>query len=265
METSVPATALEAARAGDRGSFAQLVEPHLGAVRSFLARMVGQPEDAADLLQETQLRAFTRLSSYRSDAPFKAWLFSIAANLAVDHLRQRKRWRWEAQVKAQEQEQCQDNEQKLAELVGALRDPGLRYDVREHVAFCFTCVGRSLPPDQQAALLLREVFELTNREAAEALGVSESVLRHHLSAARGEMERHFRGTCALVNKAGVCCQCSALREIVPEARRGPEAPALPEGLDARLEIVRRADLVGGATREFHRMLYRRIARYEEEA
>lgn len=246
----------------DRAAFAELVEPHLSPLRSFVVRMVGQPDDAADLVQEAQLRAFTRIDTYRRESSFRTWLFSIAANLCLDHLRARKRWRPEAQIHAQQD--CESSDEKMQELVGAIRDPAFAYDVREHIAFCFTCVARSLPPEQQAALVLREVFQLSNREAADALGLSESVLRHHLSAARSEMERHFDGLCVLVNKQGVCYQCKGLRDLAPESRQGPEVPALPRDLDPRLDAVRRADLASGASRRLHELLYRRIAGYEEQ-
>lgn len=87
-----------------------------------------------------------------------------------------------------------------------MRDPGFAFDVREHIAFCFTCVGRSLPPEQQAAIVLREVFEYSNREAARIAGVTESVLRHHLSAGRKSMKETYDGLCALVGKQGMCRQ-----------------------------------------------------------
>jgi hypothetical protein len=58
-----------------------------------------------------------------------------------------------------------------------LSAPAFTFDVGEHIAFCFTCVARSLSPEQEAAIILREVFEFSNLEAATMVGVSEPVLR----------------------------------------------------------------------------------------
>lgn len=77
--------------------------------------------------------------------------------------------------------ECGGSDDLFSEVAGVILSPEFVFDVREHIAFCFTCVGRSLPSDQQAAVVLREMIGLTNRESAEALQVTESVFRHYLS------------------------------------------------------------------------------------
>lgn len=83
----------------------------------------------------------------------------------------------------------------------------------------------------------------------------------------------YAGLCQLVNKTGVCWQCRGLRELAPEAHRGADlvqievAPGLsvtPENLfDARLAIVREADLEGGSTRALHDLFYEHTTLREE--
>ena len=70
--------------------------------------------------------------------------------------------------------------------------PDFSFEVREHVAYCFACVGRSLPPDEQAALVLGDVADMSARDAARVLGVSKSVFRHRLAAARQAMRDRVR-------------------------------------------------------------------------
>ena len=124
------------------------------------------------------------------------------------------------------------------------------------------CVARSLGPDLQAALVLREVEGLSNQEASRALGVTEPVLRHRLTEARQTMEHSFEGLCSLVNKRGVCYQCSGLREAVPDpARQGDAAPA-SISFDKRLKVVREADVDGGRAQQLHVVFWRRLAEQE---
>ena len=83
----------------------------------------------------------------------------------------------------------------------------------------------------------------------------------------------YEGLCQLINKTGMCCQCRGLREITPEQNRGKDlvqievAPGVPitaESLfDARLEIVRNADLEKGGTSPMHRMFFRSLSAREE--
>jgi RNA polymerase sigma-70 factor (ECF subfamily) len=151
-----------------------------------------------------------------------------------------------------------------------LADAELSFDVHEHIAACFTCVGRSLDPMQEAAIVLREIFEYTNEEAARALGVTEPVLRNHLAAARASMQETFEGLCALVNKQGICHQCAGFRNTVAEPRKGPvvepiggEGESAEERLRVRLRIVRESPFEGGKSKKLHELLFDRIRRQED--
>jgi len=103
-------------------------------------------------------------------------------------------------------------------VIDAFSQPDFAFEVREHIAYCFACVGRSLPADEQAALVLSDVVEMSARDAARVLGTSESVYRHRLSAARQLMTEKYEGLCALVSKTGICHQCKGLRQIAPFPR-----------------------------------------------
>jgi RNA polymerase sigma-70 factor (ECF subfamily) len=256
------------ARSGDRDAFDALVEKELPRLRAVIRRMVGHPEDTEDLVQETVLRALEKLSTFRGDSAFSTWLVAIGVRAVLDHLRARKRWRSDAQVRARAY--LHATPERKEELMSLFASPEHRFNAREHIAFCFTCVGRSLPPEQQAALILRDVLGHSNGEAARLVGISESVLRHRLAAARRSMEAAFDGLCGLVSKQGVCYQCAELREVAQEGRRGPELPALggpdatrDQAFAARLEIVRSAEIDAGATQPFHDLEWRAIERIEQ--
>lgn len=242
-------------------SFEALVRPLLPRLRGFALRMVAHPADAEELVQDALLKAHRGLPSYAGRSSLSTWMFSILTRCCLDHLRARRRWRWDAQHHTRV-----DADAPHDEVLAMLAEPGAVYDAREHIAFCFSCVGRSLSPEEAAALLLREVFEFSNKEAAAICGVSESVLRHRLSAARHAMQDAFEGLCGLVAKTGVCHQCKGLRDSAPVENQGPALPSLPQGRDARwrirLDVVREADLLEGTSAALHRLMFRAVADVE---
>ena len=192
--------------------------------------MVGHPEETEDVVQEALLRATRSLGEFRGEAALETWLFSIVTRTAIDHLRSRRRFRSQVMIDA-----C---DERGAESVGrAFSDPSVSFDVHEHIAFCFGCVGRTLEPEQSVALVLREVLGLGNGQAAKACGVSEPIFRHRLTVARTAMQSEYEGLCALVNKDGPCHQCKTLRGAAPDAQKGPALPAMPLSFDARTRIA----------------------------
>jgi len=258
----VPDEILDAARAGDRGAFDRLCRPAIPRLRGVIHRMVGDATETDDLVQDTLTKAWTAIASFDGRAAVATWLCRIGINTTIDHLRQERRWRARAQVAYAND--CTATPELAMEIGEAMMSPSFRYDAREHIAFCFTCVARSLEPELQAALVLREVEGLGNLEAARALDVTESVLRHRVSTARATMEREFDGLCSLVNKRGVCYQCKGLRDCVPDDTRKGEPPPDALALDARLAIVRAANVELGASQPLHDLFWRRLRAQERD-
>jgi RNA polymerase sigma-70 factor (ECF subfamily) len=246
---------------GARAAFDRQAAEALPRVRGIVRRMIGHPEDSEDILQEALANAWERYDSFRGEAKFSTWLTTIASRLAVDHLRKAKRWRPEAQIAYANLSAVDDAYQ--GEIMGAYAAPDFSFEVREHIAYCFACVGRSLPADEQAALVLGDVADMSNRDAANALGVSESVFRHRLSAARRAMRDKYENLCALVSKTGICHQCKGLREISPEDKRGGPIPDIDEFAE-RLAVVRGGDFSGGKSAALHDIFWRRTKEIEEE-
>lgn len=262
---------VERARQGDSAAFGSLVEPWRGPLFGYIYRMVTLRQDAEDLLQDVLVRVLENIREYRGEARFKSWLFGIATHACLDHLRHRKRWRVEAQLIG-EKEATADPEQHEG-LVALMQKPEFRFEIREHIAFCFSCISRTLPPEEQAAIMLKEVLGFTAQEAAGILAVSEPVFRHRLEAARGKMIEDYDGLCALINKEGLCHQCRGLRELAGDSHSGPDlvqievAPGVTLSaqnlFDERLSITRVADLENGRTRTMHDMFFASLADREE--
>jgi RNA polymerase sigma-70 factor (ECF subfamily) len=262
---------VERARRGDRDAMESLLTPLRKPLYGYIYRMVTRREDAEDLLQETLARAIEELPRFRGEATFKSWLFGIATHLSLDHLRKKKRWRFDTQLEGEARARA--NPERMAEVAAMMARPEFSFEIREHIAFCFSCLARSLEPERQAALFLKEVMGFTAAEGASILGCSEPQFRHSLSAARSSMTEAYQGMCQLINKTGACWQCRGLRDLAPPSNQGPDLvrievqPGLaitPESLfEARLEIVRTADLEEGRSRKLHENFFDAVNRAEE--
>src|SRR5579859_1894499 len=77
---------LEAARSGNQQEFSELAEPYRRELRAYCYRLLGSLQDAEDVVQETMLRAWRRLNTFEGRASFRAWLYKIATNAALDVL-----------------------------------------------------------------------------------------------------------------------------------------------------------------------------------
>lgn len=263
---------VDRAQQGDERAFTELVEPWRKPLFGYIYRMVTHRADAEDLLQDVLVRVLQNLPQFRREARFKSWLFGIATHICIDHLRRKKRWRLEGQLEA---EKAAGNNPEAHERIQAtMSHPSFVFEIREHIAHCFSCVARTLDAEEQAALMLREVLGFTAEEAAKIMSLSEPVFRHRLAAARSTMTQNYEGLCQLINKTGACWQCKGLREFAPEANRGAELVQITvkpgvaltaENLfDARLEIVRNSDLENGRSRALHTYFFEGMTRQEEE-
>ena len=259
------------ARSGDEGAFAELVEPLRRPLFAYLYRMVTLRQDAEDLLQDVLVRVLQSLPSFRGEARFKTWLFGIATHVCMDHLRAKKRWRVEAQLYGQQDTEGDENQ--MRSLGALMHSPDFVFEMREHIAFCFSCISRTLEPNEQAAIMLREVLGFSNQESATMLEVSEPVFRHRLSSARSKMIGSYDGLCQLINKTGVCWQCKGLQEFAGPGHCGqdlvqievaPGVDVTPDSLfDARLKIVRDTGFPESKTRRMHDLFFEGLTRREE--
>ena len=203
---------LARAMRGDIDAFQQLFSAFQPQLRSFLYRLTADRHDAEDLTHDTFVRAFGKLKTFRGEAELKTWVFRIGANLARDHLRRRQPWPTDAQDRARTLAESRPDIQ-TAFVNSHHYDSRGAYDVREHIDFCFTCIGKTLPLEQQIGFILKDVYGFRRREIATVLGLSEGVVKHLLHDGRKTLSGVFYQRCALVNKNGACHQCSELAGI----------------------------------------------------
>jgi RNA polymerase sigma-70 factor (ECF subfamily) len=161
---------------GDRVAFRQLVDVHQRPLSAFARRMLGDSAAADDIVQETLLRLWTRADRFdASVARLTTWLHNIARNLCVDSLRRGSR------SQALATEVVEDDGGAGPEQDEVARRRAAR--VRDALA--------SLPERQRSALLLCHYQGLSNRDAAQLLGVGVEALESLLARARRRLRREL--------------------------------------------------------------------------
>jgi len=164
-------------------------------VWSLCYRMTGSAADADDLTQETFLRAIER-PPVRTDMPWRPWLVRVAMNLARDALRRRRRFAQRQPWLPSPIETGDESAPPAYELPPESGSPTEgRYELLESVSFAFLLALEALTPGQRAVLLLRDVFDYSVRETADALGMNEPAVKTAHHRARRAMAGYDRERC----------------------------------------------------------------------
>lgn len=166
----------------DADEFEALVATYERRIYNLLLRMVNDPEDAADLTQETFYRAFRAYERFRGDSQPYTWLYRIAVNLANDHLEKRARRRKrEIDLSTLETDEWGEPTEWDPP------DPGPspeEYVLEQELIERVQRLIQQMPPDYKEIIILREYEEMSYEEMAEVLGISLEAVRSRLARAR---------------------------------------------------------------------------------
>jgi RNA polymerase sigma-70 factor, ECF subfamily len=203
---------LKSALKGDINAFQTLFAEFQNQLKSYLYRLLTDRNDVDDLAHDTFIRAFDKISTFNQDSSLKTWVFKIATNLAYDHLRKLKRWPADAQDQGASLAIGTEEIGQAFRIVHQTSTAGA-YEMKEHIDFCFTCISKTLPIENQVALILKDIYDFSVKEICLILAKTEGVVKHLLNGARDTMTGIFEHRCALINKNGTCHQCSQLNGI----------------------------------------------------
>jgi RNA polymerase sigma-70 factor (ECF subfamily) len=194
---------LRAARAGDQTAFAGVVGPLRPELQIHCYRMLGSLEDAEDVVQETLLRAWTRLDTYAGRASFRAWLYAIATHACLDALRRRKARAWPTdlagpadphryRLAAIDVPWLQPYPDRLLDAAADARDePEAVVTARETIELAFLAAIQRLPARQRAVLILRDTLDWSVLDTAAALGSTPAAVNSALQRAHAALATHL--------------------------------------------------------------------------
>jgi RNA polymerase sigma-70 factor, ECF subfamily len=163
---------VRAARDGDRAAFEELVRLTYSHTFTLATRLTGNDDDARDVVQETYLRAWRSLHTFRGDARFSTWLYRITANTAYTHAKRRRRNR--AEPLPDDAHEIGDEGTATPEASAESAALGER----------LAAAVAQLPPKLRAVVVLRDVYETPHEEIAEQLGISVTAAKVRLHRAR---------------------------------------------------------------------------------
>jgi RNA polymerase sigma-70 factor (ECF subfamily) len=167
------------ARTGDEAAFADLMERHQGRVYQHAYRLLGNPQDAEEVLQDTFLQVFRNLGRFEERSRFSTWIYRIATNEALMRLRRASRRR-EVLLDAAPPGETERARESVQALARTALDDVMDREVREALERSLA----DLPEEYRVVFVLRDVEDLTNAEVAEILGLSVPAVKSRLHRAR---------------------------------------------------------------------------------
>jgi len=168
---------VDRAQQGDRDALEELYLIHFDRIYSYLHVSVGNKHDAEDLTTQTFLKMLESIGRFRwQSAPFSAWLFRIAHNLAMDHFRAGRRWQPEADVPEPSPDESSSAAEQALHAIG-------RRSMQELI--------EELSPEQQQVLTLKFVFNFSNGEVATILGKTEGAIKSLQHRALVSLQKQF--------------------------------------------------------------------------
>ena len=179
INSTIPDFSIEALRAGDRAEFARLVDAYSMPIYRLGLKMLGNAQDAEDILQNTFLNALMHLSGFEGRSSVSTWLYRIASNEALMTIRRRK-----SNVNIEDlQTEDSDDEIMPASFVDWSILPENEL-LTEEGKKAIDAAVKKLPESLRMVFILRDVEDLSIKETAEILNLTEVNVKTRLLRAR---------------------------------------------------------------------------------
>ncbi len=174
---------VERAQAGDRAAMQQLMERYQRRVLGVAVGIVKNPDDALEIVQDTFVRVFQNLSSFKGESSFYTWIYRIVVNMAIDYQR-----RASKRPASEFDDALPPSEDPIGDgNTDVGRDPFEKVRSRELGEKIFAAIDE-LTPSHRAVILLREIEGLSYEEISEVLDCSMGTVMSRLHYARKKLQ-----------------------------------------------------------------------------
>jgi len=162
-----------------RADFDRLFEEFSAPIYNYVLRMVGDPDRAADIAQDTFIKAYRHLDSLTDVTSTRSWIYRIATNTAIDEMRRRKWITPLGDDDEQPHQRADDRPGPEAQVMAAMLDDRIQRSLMQ------------LRPNHRQCLILSDLEDMSAHQIAEVMQMSYGAVRTLLCRARGEMRRHL--------------------------------------------------------------------------
>ncbi len=164
---------VERARKGDDDAFEILVRETYQDMYGLAYRLLGNEDDARDVLQEAYVRVYKSLKRFRGDSAITTWMYRVTANAAYTYMRKRQKHRHDMLDKVEEPETTAPGPEDIS------ANTDLRRELKDLLL--------TLPPDQRTVVVMKDIYDLPHEAIAEELGISVTAAKVRLHRARKKL------------------------------------------------------------------------------
>jgi RNA polymerase sigma-70 factor (ECF subfamily) len=187
LESKSEDTALiQLALVGDQGAFARLRQKYHDAIYNLIYRMIREKDEVEDLTQEAFIKAFGSLSTFNDEFAFSTWLYKIATNNCIDHIRRRKLQTFSIDKPIESKES-----DFTFELPDTGDEPDQEMISRQRKKLLDDAIN-SLPPKYRQVIVMRHQEELEYQEIARILKLPLGTVKAHIFRAREMLYKELR-------------------------------------------------------------------------
>ena len=189
MDTpSIEARLVRLAKSGDRGAFADLVELYKDKIYHLAYRMLGNRQEAEDVVQETFLRVFRSLDRYDESLKFSTWIYRIGTNLAIDRLRRRRAaYSLDAETASASDSDGQDWHGLLASEDMSPEGHVLLSETQRRIRDAI----RSLPEKYKSVVILKYLHDMSLQEIGDVLNMPVTTVKTRVHRGREFLRRRL--------------------------------------------------------------------------
>jgi RNA polymerase sigma-70 factor, ECF subfamily len=182
---------VELARSGNRKAFNRLVIKYQNMIVSLCTHLLGNKNDGEDIAQETFIKAFQGLASFRNEARFSTWLYTIAVNLCRNH--QRSFWqKLFRKSKTTGTPSTPDDALEMIDIIDSSPQPSQEIEKKEFRDHIKSAIGL-LPARYRELIVLRDIKQMRYDEIATIMDVPEGTIKSGIARARLALQTELKG------------------------------------------------------------------------
>ena len=181
------AVLIEKARMGSESDFEALILSCQGKAYSMAYRYFNNPEDAMDALQESFLKIYRSLGTFKGESSFQTWVYRIVANTCCDMLRKKK-----ARITTESLVKMDGEDEYTLEIMDESMGPEERAIHQEMTGYILHCLEK-LPLEQKEIIVLRDIQGFSYEDIAEILKINPGTVKSRISRARMKLREIYVG------------------------------------------------------------------------